>query len=137
MTHTFVFLGIWYFFTIISNESHIPSGLLVPGMITGAAIGSIYNEIRIGTFGWDSNPDSSAPIFLGAAAFVASYTPMTYSLAVLVMETTNSFTILIPVLIAMQVSQSLSRLIVDYSIYDRGLRLKNIPLLRQQIPISS
>lgn len=59
---------------------------------------------------------------------------MTYSLCVLVLETTNSFDIFIPLMVAMQISRTFSKLIVDYTIFDRGLRIKNIPLLRETMP---
>lgn len=128
--HTLAFFALWYFFAMISNETYLPSGFFVPGMLCGAAIGSIYNEVRIGALGWTGNEESQSPIFIGCGAMLASYTPLTYSLAVMIMETTNSFQIIIPLLVAMQISRNISKLIVDYSIYDRGLRLKNIPLLR-------
>ena len=132
--HMGAFFGLWYFFAMISNDSFVPSGMIVPGMLCGGALGSIYNEIRIGAFGWTGNKESSAPIFIGAGAMLASYMPTTYSLAVLIMETTNAFNIIIPLMISMQFSRSLSKMIVDYSLYDRGLRLKNIPLLREFPP---
>lgn len=60
--NTFIFFGLWYVFSILTNECTLPSGLLVPGMMCGAAIGSVYNEIRVGTFGFasmDVGDDSS------------------------------------------------------------------------------
>jgi len=38
-----VFLS-WYFLTIITYGTNIPSGLFLPGMIFGCALGSIYAD---------------------------------------------------------------------------------------------
>ena len=136
--HVAIFFGLWFVFAAITNESHIPSGFLVPGIICGSAIGSMYNEIRLGTFGWgDDNEytlESSACVFLGAGAFLASFVPLNYSLCILILECTNSFQIIIPLIAAMQTSRTFAKFIVDYGIYDRGLRIKNIPLLRESPP---
>ena len=110
----------------------------MPGIICGSAIGSMYNEVRLGTFGWGDDDeytiDSSACVFLGAGAFLASFVPLNYSLCILILECTNSFQIIIPLICAMQTSRTFSKFIVDYGIYDRGLRMKNIPLLRETPP---
>ena len=41
----FVFFCGWYFFTIITYGTNVPSGLFLPGMIIGCAIGDIYFDI--------------------------------------------------------------------------------------------
>jgi len=43
--HMFIFLCGWYFFTIITYGTNVPSGLFLPGMIIGCAMGAIYHDI--------------------------------------------------------------------------------------------
>ena len=64
---------------------------------------------------------------------LASYTRLTYSLCVIMLETTQSINFFIPimisVLVSVQVGDSFNR-----SIYERALRGKQIPLLRNNCP---
>jgi len=76
---------------------------------------------------------SVGPIICAAGAFLAGYTRMTYSLVVIMLETTSSINWFIPmmlnILLARAVGNACSR-----SLYDTALRSKNIPLLRSGAP---
>jgi H+/Cl- antiporter ClcA len=37
-----VFACVWYFWTIVTYGTNVPSGLFLPGMIIGCALGEIY-----------------------------------------------------------------------------------------------
>jgi|TARA_B110000305_G_C19171016_1_gene507265 H+/Cl- antiporter ClcA len=37
-----VFAAVWYFWTIVTYGTNVPSGLFLPGMIIGCALGEIY-----------------------------------------------------------------------------------------------
>lgn len=102
-----VFFTLWYIFTAFSYGVEMPSGLLVPGLICGCAVGSLYNTLRIQLFGLQIGDYSTAPVLVGAAAMLASYTHMTFSLIILMMETTNSFNLFIPYVVAVLVSRSI------------------------------
>ena len=45
MKNMIVFLAGWYLFTIITYGTNVPSGLFLPGMIIGCALGDIYYDI--------------------------------------------------------------------------------------------
>ena len=64
---------------------------------------------------------------------LVSYCQLTYSLAVIMLETTQSINLFIPMIFATIVSLSVSRHF-SRSLYDIALRHKNIPLLREQVP---
>lgn len=42
LTQITVFVAVWYFFTIITYGTNVPSGLFLPGMIIGCSLGEIY-----------------------------------------------------------------------------------------------
>ena len=66
----------------------MPSGLFLPGIIIGCAIGQLYNQIYDDIFGGaDPNADQSYKV-MAASAMLAGYTRLTYSLCVIMLETT-------------------------------------------------
>ena len=92
--HMFIFFCGWYLFTIITYGTNVPSGLFLPGMIIGCAIGAIYFDLSeqygIAHYGLSDDEKESLrkyQIVIGCAATLAGYTRMTYSLGVIVMET--------------------------------------------------
>jgi len=86
----FVFASAWYFFTITTYGVNVPAGLFLPGMIIGCAIGEIYAHSvwYMNIIDDEHYTKYRIPyIIIGMAAMLAGYTRMTYSLAVIVMET--------------------------------------------------
>ena len=85
-----VFCCVWYFWTIVTYGTNVPSGLFLPGMIIGCALGEIYAKIMLNIEIYDEEHYKAyrtTYIILGMGAMLAGYTRMTYSLAVIVMET--------------------------------------------------
>jgi len=72
---------------------------------------------------------------IGAAAMLSSYTRLTYSLALIMMETTNSITLFLPILITILISNGVS-MIFNRSLYEYGIRGKQMPFLRNHLPNS-
>ena len=96
-----VFACVWYFWTIVTYGTQVPSGLFLPGMIIGCALGEIYakTSLLIGAYDQDHYEQYRATyIILGMGAMLAGYTRMTYSLAVIVMETSQAINIFIPII---------------------------------------
>lgn len=60
---------------------------------------------------------------MGASAMLAGYTRQTYSLAVIMLETTQSINFFIPIMLTILVSVNVSR-IFNRSLYERALRSK-------------
>jgi chloride channel 7 len=71
---------------------------------------------------------------MGATAMLAGATRMTYSLAVIMLETTSSVELFLPIIFTLFVSYGSGTLLIDKSIYASALRAKNIPLLVKEVP---
>ena len=64
---------------------------------------------------------------------LAGYCRLTYSLAVIMLETTQSINNFIPTLLAVGVSLCVAKAI-NRSLYDYAIRAKQMPLLRNHLP---
>jgi len=62
-------------------------------------------------------------VLLGAGAMLAGYTGLTYSLLLIMLETTESIDIFLPMMVTIMVSRAVSKLFTR-SLYDRALRTK-------------
>lgn len=71
---------------------------------------------------------------LGATALLSGSTRMTYSLAVIMLETTSSVELFLPIIFTLFASYGTGALLINKSIYLSALRSKNIPLLLKDIP---
>lgn len=88
-----IFVATWYLFTIVTYGTNVPAGLFLPGMIIGCSLGNILVKTAVGMdiISEDDNyfiEIRKKHIILGCGAFMAGYTRMTYSLGVILMETT-------------------------------------------------
>lgn len=135
----FAFLAVWYFFTITTYGTNVPAGLFLPGMIIGCAMGrTIYNGVDY--FGWiyihDDIQEKSiirSYIILSCAGFMAGYTRMTYSLAVILMETSQDIEIFTPMIITIAIANQVGYFFTR-SLYERATRGKQMPMIKDMIP---
>ena len=132
------YLGIWYLFTITTYGVWVPAGLFLPGIIVGCAVGGIYAEIRLSLVDDPEQSYSEAviPILLAVGAMLSAYCRMTYSLAVIMMETTASINIFFPMFCAIMVSRVVSNLFTP-SLYKVTIKNKKIPILPQHAPAAA
>jgi hypothetical protein len=128
-----VFIGCWYVFTITTYGVWIPAGLFLPGIIMGGALGRLYTFMIQDTFNYDDPNEIQQNALLGAAAMLSGYCRMTYSLNVMLLETTQSINLFIPMLITMLTSYMTAN-IFNLSLYNRALRNKQIPMLKDNVP---
>ena len=129
----FIFTSIWYVLMITTAGVFVPAGLFLPGMLVGAGLGIM---LRQGLAYIEPNQEpllGSSYQIMGAAAMMAGYTRQTYSLAVIMLETSQTVNFFIPVLLTIMVSVGVGS-IFNRSLYERSLRSKNIPMLRNHIP---
>ena len=70
---------------------------------------------------------------LGIAATLAGYTRMTYSLAVIMMETAQTMNLFVPIFLTILISNQVGALFTR-SMYDRAMRGKQMPILQDWIP---
>ena len=102
-----VFALVWQILTAITYGVNVPAGLFLPGMVIGSATGELlarcmheFHWIDEGMYG-DVRKHF---VVLGCSSFLAGYTRMTYSLAVIMMETSQSISIFIPIIFTIIVS---------------------------------
>ena len=71
---------------------------------------------------------------LGATAVLSGSTRMTYSLAVIMLETTSNVNLFLPIIFTLFASYGAGSLLIHKSIYLGAMRSKNIPVLMKRIP---
>jgi chloride channel 7 len=83
-----IYIAIWYPMTILSYGTNIPAGLFVSGILIGCSYGRFFalfiqkyitTEIHVSTYA-----------VVGAASILAGYARHTFSLAIIMMESTES-----------------------------------------------
>lgn len=129
-----IYLAVWYGLTIITYGVWVPAGLFLPGILIGCAVGIIYMDVLV--YGFDAKIDNiggQSYIIIGATAMLAGYCRLTYSLAVIMLETTQSINNFLPTLLAIGVSLAVAKA-CNRSLYDYAIRTKQMPLLRNHMP---
>jgi len=129
-----IFFFCWYTFTIITYGVWVPSGLFLPGILIGCSVGILYMDVLV--YGFDAEINKiggQSYIIIGATAMLAGYCRLTYSLAVIMLETTQSINNFLPTLLAIGVSLGVAKA-CNRSLYDYAIRSKQMPLLRNHVP---
>lgn len=119
-----------FYLTAFSICMPIPSGLVVPILAVGAALGRLFGEEVFLLLGGSTEVQDQLPgiaAVIGAAALVAGVT-QTFSTAVIMFELTGQLVLLVPVTIATIVAIATSRGLT-YSIYEGILQSRNLPYL--------
>jgi H+/Cl- antiporter ClcA len=136
-----MFLVVWYGFTCITSGVIVPAGIFLPCILIGCALGTIYTKLHNSIFHADEEfyfnettngkgriPESFFAI-LGATAMLSGATRMTFALAVIMLETTASVDLFIPIILTLFISYGFGYVSFKKSIYNSAMRTKNIPLL--------
>ena len=82
-----IFLMMWYVLTTLSAGTAVPSGIFLPIIIVGCALGNLYYQIVGAMFEVNASIAAKYSV-IGAAAMLSGATRMTYSVAVIMLETT-------------------------------------------------
>ncbi|CAI5442764.1 unnamed protein product [Caenorhabditis angaria] len=131
---TLILYFLVYFLVVpICISLHIPSGMFVPCFVIGACGGRIVGEILAGsTFYKRSIIYPGLYAVVGAASFTGSVTH-SLSIALIVCETTGQLCALLPVLIALMISNAICSFLQP-SIYESIIKIKNYPYLADLPP---
>lgn len=129
-----IFLALWVLFTFITYGVWVPAGLFLPGIIIGSCLGLLWLQgmIAMGYSVWTLGGQSY--VIMGASAMLTSYCRMTYSLAVIMLETTQSVNLFLPIILTVAVSLFVSKQF-NRGLYDYAIRGKQLPFLREKIPV--
>ncbi|XP_026822321.1 chloride channel protein 2 isoform X1 [Rhopalosiphum maidis] len=142
-TNVFICLSAYiaynFVFSIIASTIPIPSGSFIPVFKTGAAFGRIVGElmhlwfpygVRHGKFITPIIPGGYAVV--GAAAFAGAVTH-SISVSVIAFEMTGQITHIVPVMIAVLISNAVA-VLLQPSLYDSIILIKNLPYLPDLLP---
>jgi H+/Cl- antiporter ClcA len=125
-----------FFWTVITYGINVPSGLLLPGMNVGTALGDLYVHIIL-AWGWIDVAHLTAfrvtYINLAVAAMLAGYTKMTYLIIVITIETCQRVRIFVPLVLAVGTSNIIGDCFTR-SLYERLVRGKEILILTEHVP---
>jgi H+/Cl- antiporter ClcA len=116
-------MGLWIFFTFTTYGVWVPAGLFLPGIIIGSCIGLLYLQLMIWCGMEIYQVGGQSYIIMGASAMLAGYCRLTYSLAVIMLETTQSINLFLPIIFTILSSFGVAR-IFNRSLYDYALRGK-------------
>ncbi|XP_023289163.1 chloride channel protein 2 isoform X2 [Orussus abietinus] len=146
--YTDVFVGLLsygaftFIFSIICSTVPVPSGIFIPVFKIGAALGRAVGEgmalwfpngVRYGGIITPIIPGGYATV--GAAAFSGAVTH-TISVSVIVFEMSGQITHIVPIMIAVLISNAIAALLQP-SIYDSIILIKKLPYLPDLLPSSS
>jgi len=127
-----LFFLIWFIFTIITYGTAVPAGLFLPGILIGCSLGRVLGLFIENYIVQEIHPSTYA--IIGAASVLAGYSRLSFSLAVIMLETTENVNLFLPVIFALFVSFAVGG-IFNKSMYVCACRMKNFPFLNEQVPM--
>lgn len=127
------FGAFWYFMSAITYRSAVPSGVFLSSILVGVSVGQIYENCRENLFGIDHHVSTALPLLLGAACMLAANTRLSYSIVLLMLETSNQFNLAIPMILAVFTSKFVADLMTN-SLFDREIRDLQMPMLKGICP---
>lgn len=134
-----LYAATWFFLWSLTYGVSVPAGLFLPGIIIGCAVGSIYEEVKERFYLEENTIDELdytnrvIPVLVAVGAMLSAYTRLTYSLVVIMLETTQSINNFVPMMIGILVARKTASLMTG-SIYEKTLEMKQIPVLPKDIP---
>ena len=105
LPHMFAYLTLWYFFTCTTYGCYVPAGTFLPAIIIGVSVGTIYKDIFSYLFDEDQIRDEEyfdravVPVLVAVGGMLSAQFRLTYSLTVIMLETTNSINIFAPMML--------------------------------------
>ena len=122
-------LLIGFAFMSMTYGTFIPSGLFVPGLLIGCTIGRLAG-FSVESLGLIPDVHLSTYAIIGATSFLAGYSRLSFSLAVMMLETSQNVDLFLPILLSIFVSSSSGSLLTK-SLYETAIKGKNLPFLRE------
>ena len=128
----------WYFiltFSLMTVTYGVgaPTGLFVPSLAVGASFGQLVGRIVASIArrrGNDVTINLHAYAIIGAAANLGGATRMTISITVLVMETTGSMQLIIPLMLTIFAAKAVGDK-YTHGIYDTHIKIRGAPFLEE------
>lgn len=127
-----LFFLIWFLFTIITYGTAVPAGLFLPGILIGCSLGRVLGLFIENYIVQEIHPSTYA--IIGAASMLAGYSRLSFSLAIIMLETTENVNLFLPIIFALFFSFTVSG-IFNKSLYVNAIRAKEYPFLNEHVPI--
>jgi hypothetical protein len=122
----FIFAMIYFILACWTYGIAVPSGLFIPSLLAGAAVGRLYGE-AVQQLHLDTSPPGVYSM-IGAAAVLGGMSRMTISLTVILIEATNDYTYGLPLMLTLMAARWVGNLFND-GLYDIHIHLNCVPLL--------
>jgi chloride channel 7 len=122
---------VWYLMTIVTYGTAVPAGLFLPGILIGCSLGRMVTLFINTNIEHEVQPATYA--IIGAASVLAGYSRLSFSLAVIMLETTENVNLFVPVIFALFISFAVARLF-NRSMYSTALVKKSVPFLVERVP---
>lgn len=117
--------------TIITYGTAVPAGLFLPGILIGCSLGRMMSLFLSTQLNHAASPATYGTI--GAAAVLAGYTRLSFSLAVIMLETTENVNMFLPIIFTLFISFAVGRLF-SKSMYALSIDSKSVPFLIETVP---
>jgi chloride channel 7 len=127
-----LFFLIWFIFTCITYGTAVPAGLFLPGILIGCSLGRVLGLFIENYIVQEIHPSTYA--IIGAAATLAGYSRLSFSLAIIMLETTENVNLFLPIIFALFVSFGIGG-IFNKSMYVGAVRSKCFPFLNETVPM--
>lgn len=131
MDALFLYFLVMYGLMVWTYGVGAPTGLFVPSLAVGAALGQIFGR-GVAAFVAEIDPTIQVCLHsyaaLGAAASLGGATRMTISITVLVMETTGSMQLIIPLMLVIFFAKAVGDKF-SLGIYDTHINIRGAPFL--------
>ena len=127
-----IFTLFWYIFTILTYGTSVPAGLFLPGILIGCGLGHLTGQF-VNEYIYYDEEHLILYAIMGAAGILAGYSRMSFSLTVLMMETTVNVNLFLPTLITVVASLQGGEMLTR-SLYVDAIKNKNIPFLTETCP---
>ena len=130
-------LGLFVTMWTLANITYginVPSGMFIPAIITGGAMGRFVGEAlhNSGYSAFVGSWDIHAGVFalMGSAAMLGGITRMTVSIVVIIIECTDNITYSIPIMLTIMTAKLVGDTF-NKGLYDLHLELQGIPYLEE------
>ncbi|XP_076022485.1 H(+)/Cl(-) exchange transporter 6 isoform X2 [Genypterus blacodes] len=127
-----VFFVLYFLLACWTYGVSVPSGLFVPSLLCGAALGRLVANVLKVNLGMDIYSGTFA--LIGAASFLGGVVRMTISLTVILIESTNEITYGLPIMITLMVAKWTGDFF-NKGIYDIHIQLRGVPLLEWETEV--
>jgi len=112
----------------------VPSGLLVPSFLSGAAFGRLVGHLLHKLDGSSGAfADTGTYALVGSAAVLGGMTRITIALTVILLEATGDMQYVLPLMLTVMAARFTGN-VFNEGLYDIHIKLKNIPFLEPDVP---